>query len=186
MTSLNSSAKLAALILLPLLTLGGALAGLAALTPASTPVPSPMVVTLGQSRAADLALRASPPDLEAAILASQLALSQAPYDTSSRLRLAYIDSLDGKLSPAGVAHLERSYELLPLDQYVAVWRVGFALNHWGDLTPDLRKKVEAETFAVLATRRRGQMLATLDAVTSPIGIVPAIFWRQRLKSSARR
>ncbi len=185
MISLNTTVKLAGLILLPLLTLGGALAGLAALTPATTPVPSPIAITLGQSRAADLALNSSPPDLEAAILASQLALSQTPYDSSSRLRLAYIDSLDGKLSAEGVAHLERSYALLPLDQYVSIWRVGFALNHWGDLNPDLRRKVEIETFAVLGTRRSGQMLATLESVTSPTGIVPAIFWRQRFKRSPR-
>ena len=184
MTPLSSIAKIVALILLPLLTLGGALASLAALTPSATPVPSPIVITLGQSRAADQALNSSPPDLEAAILASQLALSQAPYDSSSRLRLAYIDSLDGRLSSEGVAHLERSYVLLPLDQYVSVWRVGFALNHWGDLNPNLRKKVEVEAFAVVGTRRRGEMLATLEAVTSPTGIVPAIFWRERLKRPA--
>ncbi len=185
MTSLAALARMAGLVLLPVLTLGGALAALAALSPATSPAPSPLIITLGQSRAADLALKATPPDHAAATGASQLALSQAPYDTSSRLRLAYIDSLDGHLSPEGVAHLERSYELLPLDQYVSVWRVGFALNHWGELNPDLRRKVETETFAVLGTSRRGRMLATLESVTSPTGIVPAIFWRQRLKRSPR-
>ncbi|MDP1875910.1 hypothetical protein [Phenylobacterium sp.] len=171
--------------LLPLATLGLVAAALAALSPQSSPLASPLILTLGQSRAADAALAAVSPDLEAAALASLRAIDHTPYDSSSRLRLAYIDSLDGGLSPQGLEHLETSYALLPLDQYVATWRVGFALEHWGDLTPELRKKVEAEAFAFLGTSRRREMLATLEAVDSPTGIVPAIFWRERLKRPRR-
>ena len=173
--------KIAGLVLLPLATLGLVAAALAALSPQSSPVASPMVLTLGQSHAANAALVATPPDLAAATEASQRALSQAPYDSSSRLRLAYLDSLDGELSAEGLSHLALSYELLPLDQYVSTWRVGFALEYWGALTPELRKQVEAEAMTFLKTSRRREMVATLEAVTSPTGAVPAVFWRERLK-----
>lgn len=176
--------KITTLVLLPLATLGLALAALAALTPTTSPIPSPLVLTQGQSQAANHALGASPPNIYAAVEASRRGLAQSPYDSSSRLRLAYLDSLDGGLSADGIAHLERSYELLPLDQYVSTWRVGFALQHWADLPPDLRKKVENEAFVFLRTSRRREMVATLEAVTSPAGVVPAVFWRQRLKRAS--
>jgi hypothetical protein len=139
------------------------------------------VLTLGQSHAANAALSATPADLGAAVEASHRGLTQSPYDSSSRLRLAYLDSLDGDLSDEGLSHLELSYELLPLDQYVSTWRVGFALEHWGALSPDLRKKVQGEALTFLKTSRRREMVATLEAVTSPAGAVPAVFWREQLK-----
>lgn len=176
-----STLKIGGLALLAVVTLGFVAAALAALTPSSSPAPSPLVLTLGQSHAANAALSATPTNLEAAAQASHLALGQAPYDSSSRLRLAYIDSLDGELSAEGLEHLRLSYELLPLDQYVSTWRVGFALEYWGELSPDLRKKVETEAFTFLKTSRRREMVTTLEAVTSPTGAVPAVFWLQRLK-----
>jgi len=181
MIARTSVFKILALTLLPIVSLGFAAAGLAALTPSSSPVPSPLILTLGQSHAANVALAATPPDLTAATQASHRALAEAPYDSSSRLRLAYLDSLDGTLSPEGVAHLGLSYELLPLDQYVSTWRVGFALEHWSVLTPELRKRVETEALIFLQTSRRREMVTTLEAVTSPAGAVPAVFWRERLK-----
>lgn len=173
--------KIVGMALLPLGTLGLVAAALSALTPQSSAVTSPMVLTLGQSHAANAALGATPPDLAAAAQASQRALSEAPYDSSSRLRLAYLDSLDGELSADGVAHLKLSYELLPLDQYVSTWRVGFALEYWGTLTPELRRQVETEAMTFLKTSRRREMVSTLEAVSSPTGTVPAVFWRERLK-----
>ena len=181
MIARTSAFKIIGLTLLPLATLGSTAAGLAALAPQSSPDPSPLILTLGQSHAANAALAATPPDLTAAAQASHRALAEAPYDSSSRLRLAYLDSLDGELSAEGLAHLELSYELLPLDQYVSTWRVGFALEYWGALTPELRKQVETEATTFLKTSRRREMVATLEAVTSPTGAVPAVFWRERLK-----
>jgi hypothetical protein len=181
MIARTSAFKIFGLTLLPLATLGFAAAALAALTPHSSPVPSPLVLTLGQSHAANAALAATPPDLTAATQASHRALAEAPYDSSSRLRLAYLDSLDGELSDEGLSHLELSYELLPLDQYVSTWRVGFALEYWNVLTPELRKRVETEALTFLQTSRRREMVATLEAITSPAGAVPAVFWRERLK-----
>ncbi|WP_300572670.1 hypothetical protein [Phenylobacterium sp.] len=181
MKGLASTLKIGGLALLPLATLGLVAAALAALTPGSSPVPSPLVLTQGQSHAANEALAARPANLEVAAQASHLALGQAPYDSSSRLRLAYIDSLDGEFSAEGLEHLRLSYELLPLDQYVSTWRVGFALDHWGALTPELRKRVKTEALTFLQTSRRREMVARLEAVTSPIGAVSAVFWRERLK-----
>lgn len=162
-------------------TMAAAAAAYLAVDPDKAPVDSPLVLAIGQSRSAEAALAKSPADLARATEATERALSQAPYDSRARLRLAFIDSLDGDLSPEGLAALEMSYQLLPFDQYVSAWRVRFALNHWGVLTPDLRKKVEAEAFAYSATPRRREMIATLESVSSPIGVVPAAFWAKRMR-----
>jgi hypothetical protein len=171
----------AALAGFAILTLGMALAALLALNPIQAPVQSPLVLALGQSRATEAALAESPPDLKVAAETNSRAVALAPYDSSARLRVAYIDSLDGKLDDEGVAALALSYQLLPFDQYVSTWRIGFALNHWGDLTPDIRRAVEAETFAFAQTGRRRELLAVLAAVNSPIGVVPAAFWTKRIR-----
>lgn len=164
-----------------LATLAAAAAAYLAVDPDKAPVASPLVLAIGQSRSAEAALARTPADLALATEATERALAQAPYDSRARLRLAFIDSLDGDLSPQGLAALEMSYQLLPFDQYVSAWRVRFALNHWGVLTPELRKKVEAEAFAFAATPRRREMLAVLESVTSPVGVVPAAFWSKRIR-----
>lgn len=174
-------------IALALGTVAAAAAAWIAVDPDRAPLGSPLVLAIGESRSAEVALSAATPDLTAATSATERALAQAPYDSRARLRLAHIDSLDGDLSPDGLAALDMSYQLLPFDQYVSAWRVRFALNHWGLLSPELRKKVEAEAFAFAGTARRREMLATLAAVSSPTGVVPAAFWTKRMqREHARR
>lgn len=169
------------------ITLGTASAALIAVDPARWPIASPIVLALGESRVTGAALNLQPPDLDVAEAANRRAVALAPYDSSARLRIAHIDSLDGRLDAEGLAALSLSYQLLPFDQYVSTWRIGFALNHWGDLTPEIRRAVEAETFAFAATGRRRELLTTLSAVRSPIGVVPATFWAKRIrKEQARR
>jgi hypothetical protein len=177
----------AGLAVFAILTLGLALAALLALDPTGAPLKSPLVLALGQSRATEAALAESPPDLKLAAETNSRAVALAPYDSSARLRVAYIDSLDGTLDDEGVSALALSYQLLPFDQYVATWRIGFALNHWGDLSPDIRRAVEAETFAFAQTGRRRELLTVLATVNSPIGVVPAAFWAKRIqRDHARR
>ena len=170
-----------------LLPLAMALAALRALNPLQPPVQSPLVLARGQRRATEASLADSSPDLKAAAESNSRVVALAPYDSSARLRVAYIDSLDGKLDDEGVAALALSYQLLPFDQYVSTWRIGFALHHWGDLTPDIRRAVEAETSAFAQTGRRRELLTVLAAVSSPIGVVPAAFWAKRIqRDHARR
>ncbi|WP_444746113.1 hypothetical protein [Phenylobacterium sp.] len=175
------------LVAFAILSLGMALAALLALDPIGAPIKSPLVLTLGQSRTIDAALAEAPPDLRVAAEANGRIVALAPYDSSARLRIAYIDSLDGQLGDEGLSALALSYQLLPFDQYVSTWRISFALNHWGNLTPDVRRAVEAETFAFAQTGRRRELLTALAAVDSPIGAVPAAFWAKRIqRDHARR
>lgn len=163
-----------------------AIAALIAVTPGVMSANSPLTLAIGEGRRADLALAATPPDLALGAPAAARASALAPYDSSARLRLAYIDALDGELGPEGMKALELSYELLPFDHYVAAWRVRFALDHWAGLTPELRARVESEAFAFARTSRRPEMISALSSVRSPVGIVPATFWRLRMQRDHRR
>jgi hypothetical protein len=139
--------------------------------------PAPFSLAAAENRRATQALGLTPPDFETATGATRKALAQAPYDPSAWLRLAYIDAADGELGPEGLQALERSYQLLPFDQYVAVWRVRFALEHWGALSPSIRAAVKSETFAFASTSRYYVMMSSLAAVENPIGRLPAAMWR---------
>ncbi len=186
MSRLRTAAWIGTLGVFALGLASAAIAALVAVTPSAMPSDSPLILAIGEGRKADLALGATPPDLAAGAPAAARASALAPYDSSARLRLAYIDALDGDLGPEGMKALELSYELLPFDHYVAAWRVRFALDHWGQLTPELRARVESEAFAFARTSRRNEMIAALSSVRSPIGIAPATFWRLRMQREHRR
>ena len=158
---------------------------LVAVTPGAVTMEPPLRLALGEGRRADAALTATPVDLAKGGPAAQRASAMTPYDSSARLRLAYIDALDGDLSPEGVRALELSYELLPFDHYVAAWRVRFALDHWDRLSPAVRSRVESEAFAFARTTRRAEMVTALSEVRSPVGVVPATFWRIRIQREHR-
>jgi hypothetical protein len=186
MSRLRTAAWIGALGLFALGLASVAIAALIAVTPGVASSTSPLTLATGEGRRADLALGATPPDLAVGAQTAARASMLAPYDSSARLRLAYIDALDGNLGPEGVKALELSYELLPFDHYVAAWRVRFALDHWDQLTPTLRARVESEAFAFAKTTRRSEMIAALSSVRSPVGVVPATFWRLRMQREHRR
>jgi len=148
---------------------------------APTDSAAPFTLSAAENRRATQALRLTPPDIETATTATRKALTQAPYDPSAWLRLAYIDAIDGELGAEGLLALEQSYQLLPFDQYVAIWRVRFALEHWGALTPSPRTAVKSETFAFASTSRYYAMMSSLAAVENPIGRLPAAMWRARMR-----
>ncbi|MDO8408542.1 MAG: hypothetical protein Q7S93_00540 [Phenylobacterium sp.] len=177
--------KTALLALAGLFTLVAAGATYVALV-APTHSGAPFTLAAAENRRATQALGQTPPDTEAATQATERALAQAPYDPSAWLRLAYIDAADGALGPEGLQALERSYQLRPFDHYVAVWRVRFALEHWGDLTPAIRAAVKSETLAFTRTSRYPDMIATLAAVENPIGRLPAAIWRAKMREERAR
>ena len=169
----------AALLALATAPLAGAM--LASLAPGQDRAP-PIRLAVGENAAASRARAAAPADFAAARAATQRALAEAPYDPSAWLRLAYIDvTEDGRLDEAGLAALRRSYELLPFDQYVAIWRVRFALENWQSLTPDLRARAKAEALAFAPTSRYGEMRTTLQQVANPVGRLPATLWARRMR-----
>jgi hypothetical protein len=93
----------------------------------------------------------APPPVRAA--AVERLIEADPANPESWTAVAYADYLaHGRLTPRGVQALDHSYAVSFFDQFGAVWRVGFALDNWGALYPDLRKNVLAEAQAVLDHR----------------------------------
>jgi hypothetical protein len=110
------------------------------------------------------------------------ALALSPYDNSARLRLAYIDTLrHGGLGAQGATLLAQSYDVLPIDQNVAAWRIRFGLEHWSDLSPETRAALHNE---MLAFARAGSVdppiRRILGAVRNPNGRLAAALWIHEL------
>lgn len=158
------------------LTLTGAGAALASL--AGSPSPLDFAERHDRQAYAILTSAADAASLDAAEREVRRALALSPYSNSARLRLTYIDTVRrGSLGPAGMAQLSRSYDLVPLDHTVAAWRVRFALEHWDELSPALRKSVEAEAMAFGRTGSRdADVKASLAAVQNPEGRLAAALW----------
>ncbi len=67
-------------------------------------------------------------------------LAARPGDVGGWLRLAYADRLEhGRLTEAGVHDLEMSYLVDPFAYRQSPWRLAFALDNWGGLSPEARK-----------------------------------------------
>ncbi|WP_421740074.1 O-antigen ligase family protein [Caulobacter sp.] len=128
-----------------------------------------------------------PARLAAARRATLAAIQDSPYNTSGVLRLAYIDTLEqGRLTPTGAAQLRRSYQLIPLDQSVAVWRIRFALENWGQVDPATRIQVKREFDALLSTGQyRKVLVAMLESIRNPEGAFVAAFWESQVWLSGK-
>lgn len=143
-----------------------------------------VALAAGYDRKADSLVssdQSTPTDLAKSERLSRLALGQFPYDTSSWLRVAYIDrSRHGELSPAGVAAIARSYDLIAVDPSLAPWRIRFALENWPKIPNDLRNSVRTEAAALSTDGRgRGKLNAALASLKDPTSAVIAALWRQR-------
>jgi hypothetical protein len=123
-------------------------------------------------------LSRDPSDLGRAATLSARALALSPYDVAAWLRLAEIDvRAHGRLTAPGLDALARSYAVAPYNQYVAFWRIRFALDHWGELSPSLRTAVQREVFAVASEPgHRYNLRKTLFAVHNPSGLLMAVIW----------
>ena len=99
-----------------------------------------------------------------------------PTNAHSWLTVSYADWLaNRRLSPAGVAALDHSYAVNALNPDVGTWRVGFALENWADLTPQLRHDVVNEARFELKDPYylSGPMRARLKTIASPEGHLAA-------------
>lgn len=125
-------------------------------------------------------------DLVHARTLTQKALAVSPYDTGAWLRLAYLDDrLNGHLTAEGVGALRASYSMIKFDQYVAFWRISFALEHWDALPDDVRTAVRNETFVVASNPgHRRSMHSLLAHVHNSPGKLVATLWRERLNDQA--
>lgn len=125
----------------------------------------------------------SPAAAREAVDLSHRALSQYPYDTAAWLQLAYVDATqhDGRLTPAGIADLQRSYDLVAADPSLGVWRVGFALENWPWLPLDLRTAVATEASALMSTEHRDNLRELHPKIRNPVGRLTLGLWLSRLE-----
>jgi len=122
-------------------------------------------------------------DLLRAEREAEAALALSPYNNLTRLRLAYIEAERlGRLGPQGLTHLSRSYDLVPLDASAAPWRVRLALEHWGQLTPDIRMAVYREAMAFgRSGSREADVRPVLASIRNPEGRLAAALWLRALR-----
>jgi len=123
-----------------------------------------------------------PEDLQRAEREAKAALALSPYNNLTRLRLAYIEAERlGRLGPVGLTHLGRSYDLVPLDASAAPWRVRLALEHWGQLTPEIRMAVYQEAMAFgRSGSREADVRPVLASIRNPDGRLAAALWLRAL------
>lgn len=149
-------------------------------------------IAAGYDRAAEPLLRGrallSQRSRREASALSRAAIRQFPYDTSAWLRLAYVDYLDnGRLTPAGLNDLTRSYDLVAIDPFVGLWRVRFALENSQALSPALRSSVRAETFALWRNEENQQALRELaSSISNPAGRLSAALWLNQLERTVAK
>ena len=136
----------------------------------------------GSARQAAEILKGNPTDrrkLERADALSRQTLATAPFENGSWLRLAQSDSLrhGGHLSPAGLAALKMSYDLIEVDNIFGVSRVGLALEHWNDLSPEISKAV-AEEALILGNNgaRKWVLTERIRQVRNPRGRLIGELW----------
>lgn len=98
-----------------------------------------------------------------------------PTNSESWNATSYVQSLKaGGMSPAALQSLDRSYAMSFFDRQGSVWRIGYALDNWADLTPSLRSDVLAEARVALGDRVIGPKLsARLRNVQGPEGRLAA-------------
>jgi hypothetical protein len=130
----------------------------------------------------------SPADRRQAAGLSRGAVRQFPYDTSAWLRLAYVDALEhGGLTPAGVALLSRSYQLVAVDPDVGLWRVRFALENSQALSHNLRENVRNEAFALgMNGDKRSELRQMAATIRNPAGRLSAALWLNRLEAGVTK
>lgn len=134
--------------------------------PASWKPDQPRLAAVSDARAL-AATAASPPDLDAAALATRETLADRPLDATAWARLAWIADQQG--DPAAMLDaLDRSYVAAPHGPEVTAWRLQFCLDRWSDLTPELRRQARSEL--IVASRTRPALVrAVKESVSDPAG-----------------
>ena len=179
---MSKLSNLIAALALGVFGIGGAGLGLHELSRETSAARPPVLFVFdtsedGQAKTAvNLALKTK--DYAKAKQLDRSALSISAYNTYARLRLADIDVKEhGTLTALGERELALSYDLAPYDPFAASWRVRFALDHWGDLSPSTRNAVHTEAVAFVKSGSGvADMRNTLTSVRSEEGQMLAAIW----------
>lgn len=126
----------------------------------------PRLAAVSEARAIRAATAASI-DLAETRTQTLAVLAERPLDSVAWARLAWIAAEEDDIEGARDA-LDRSYVAAPYGPEVTAWRLQFAFDLWGRLTPDLRRQVLAELSMTAATRPH--IVQTVrDQVRDPAG-----------------
>lgn len=190
-----SAWRLPGLSLLAAATFGGSLVCLIALENGGEVRVGPLPlakIAAGYDRQAEPLLAAPvvpPPAVrrQAAAL-SRKAIAQFPYDITAWLQLAYVDALDhGGLTPAGLADLKRSYDLVAVDSELGFWRIRFALENSQALTPELRASVRREATAMCVNpNHKSELRKMVPTIRNPAGRLSLALWLNRLEPTVAK
>lgn len=119
--------------------------------PGDWPYSAPPLAAVSEARAVKAA--AEPVDLAEMTRQTRQTLAERPTDATAWARLAWIAAEQDDMTAARDA-LDRSYFAAPYGPEITPWRLRFAFNEWGRLTPDLRRQALAELSMTAATRPR--------------------------------
>lgn len=127
---------------------------------------------------------ATPAGLDAAAREAERAIRLAPYNNAARLRLAYLDTLKRhRLEGPGLKDYADSYNLIPYDHTVASWRIAFGLEHWDQLTPELRMSVHEEARAFARSHSQDvDVVQIIQSIHNPEGKLAASLWLREFAS----
>ena len=128
----------------------------------------PLPLTAAYDAEAALSLDADPVRAKAA---SMKALAISPADARAWLNLARLDARPaGRLSPSGVADLERSYDMVPYDPQLIADRVSLVYDHWSELSSDIHEETLSEVRTAWPfADQRNDVFAAAKQATSPTG-----------------
>lgn len=113
------------------------------------------------------------PDLAFAETQTRTALAQAPMTATAWARLAYIEQArTGRMTPAALDAMERSYAVAPFGPDVTNWRLRFLFESWTQLTPSLRTQAMDE-LRVLSRYRGGAARKLVEEIQNPSGRLAA-------------
>lgn len=169
---------------LALATLGLGVTSVWGLADPAGPAKAMLPLAAAHEARADALLRAGAPD--AAQAEARRAVGQGPTRAVDWLQIAYADAVaHGRLGAAGLDALGKSYVFQPMGPEIIQWRLRFALSHWSELTPALRRQVRDETRALWRTNGRAPVEKALRAAPTPQARAVAALMLLQLKPLTR-
>jgi hypothetical protein len=180
-----------AVVALGLVALAGAGLGLGAYADPGGPVAGVApLAAVDEARAAQLLNQPQPnaAQITRAEAAARSALRKAPTHAAAWLELAYADALrHGRLTPAGLVALRRSYDFEPLGPEVSPWRIRFVSEHWTEVGPELRRESIKETEALWTAAGGREVLTALpQKIVNTSGRLSLALTVARLTAAASR
>lgn len=159
--------RLALALALGLGALGGGLALAIPLTWPTAPLSAGAPVAGVSEARALAAAEGSNPRLEQVRRQTLSTLALRPADPAAWGRLAWVASEEGDVAAMNAA-LDRSYAVAPFGPDITAWRLRFAYEHWGSLTPALRR-LATEELEVTAEIRPGVVDRLRPEIQNPAG-----------------